>query len=733
MVINDAFRRQHYERVSFVEQTLKFAKSNSVGCTLLIGAGCSKGAGIPLASEVVSDIRRQIPEAYNKAKDNADLVNMAKVLRQEFPDVYGRAKADYEKLRSETNHGGNGFADLFEIVNRVKKGSPETYSEAIAKFDEAYKDLPPTYSLCMAQLTKSWRRLLFNSYVNNIKVNLAHLCIASMMKAGYVDRILTTNFDSLIVQACALLGEFPAVYDFAASQMLSPEDIPSKAVFHLHGQQTGFVLLNTEDELRRHSALLRPLLQDSMRRRMMIVVGYSGENDPVFEHLVEEQPLEHPLFWIGYKNELPAQHVLERLLIKRESAYFIEKYDADGFFEELTKQLGIYPPELIQRPFSHLETILGRLKVMDGTVNTAQQWVNIAKVQFESPRSVVLRTGYAPQSPPLIAQHQQVIEDFQNLIGPMEVRGGRVNPVNKERLSRAYLILGDQFTSQADQKQGAEAGEFFSRAVSSYQRALNEEPSLYEASNNWGVALFKQARKVAGVDAESLYQQAIEHYHAAIASNPEASEAYNNWGVALYERARACAVGDQKVHLLKQAIDQFQKALKHKPSSVEPLNNWGNALLEWASVTPQDEAQEILKSAARQFNAALELKPDQLDIINNLGAVYLYDEMIKYEQSLGADDDDENYLDVLANPESDQINTTAARAEAIKPGGGAYIHARRWAIHGEKIDCEFELRKAYRSKALPSKDYIMSDPYMENVRHTEWFEEFIKTAYGETI
>lgn len=55
----------------------------------------------------------------------------------------------------------------------------------------------------MNELALSERRDLIARYVDTAKINWAHICIAQLMKYGYVDRVLTTNFDSLIVRACA--------------------------------------------------------------------------------------------------------------------------------------------------------------------------------------------------------------------------------------------------------------------------------------------------------------------------------------------------------------------------------------------------------------------------------------------------------------------------------------------------------------------------------------------------
>lgn len=144
------------------------------------------------------------------------------------------------------------------------------------KFRRAKKK---TYAACMSELMLSERRDLIAEYIDLARVNWAHICVGLLIQKGYVDRVLTTNFDRLIIRGSALLGEFPAVYDFAASQLFKAPDLPDKAVVYLHGQRTGFVLINTEDEFNKHSQLLGPVFQDAGSGRLWIVVGYSGNSD----------------------------------------------------------------------------------------------------------------------------------------------------------------------------------------------------------------------------------------------------------------------------------------------------------------------------------------------------------------------------------------------------------------------------------------------------------------------
>jgi hypothetical protein len=96
-----------------------------------------------------------------------------------------------------------------DIVRQIKVKFPAAYARA------ASHDYPD----CMAALERGVRRDLIGAYIDKAKINWAHIALAQLIDGGYVDRVLTTNFDPLISRACALVNSFPAVYDFAASHI----------------------------------------------------------------------------------------------------------------------------------------------------------------------------------------------------------------------------------------------------------------------------------------------------------------------------------------------------------------------------------------------------------------------------------------------------------------------------------------------------------------------------------
>ncbi|MFV5318709.1 hypothetical protein [Priestia megaterium] len=237
------------------------------------------------------------------------------------------------------------------ILNEIENRYPEEYEQAQEK----------SYAECMAKLTATERRDLISGFVNEAKVNWAHIGIAQLLKSGYINRVLTTNFDNLVVRACSMVSEFPAIYDLATTNTFNPHLIPEKAVFYLHGQHTGFILCNTEEELNRQIDNIKPVFGSLKEKSVWIIVGYSGDNDPIFQLLSEEEKFEHRLFWVGFKKNKPSKALEAQLLGENKYAFFIKDYDADDFFVSLAKGLECFPPKIIQKPFTYLKDTLDTL------------------------------------------------------------------------------------------------------------------------------------------------------------------------------------------------------------------------------------------------------------------------------------------------------------------------------------------------------------------------------------
>ncbi len=499
----------------------------------------------------------------------------------------------------------------------VKAGIPTAagFVEIIRdEFPNAYKRATrKTYPSCMSELAVGERRELIARYVDAAKLNWAHIAIAQLMKGGYIDRVLTTNFDLLVVRACALLGEFPAIYDFAASQLFQAADIPEQAVFYLHGQRTGFVLMNTEEESARHSKLLKPVFDDAGRGRVWLVVGYSGDNDPVFDHLANVPRFDWNLYWVGYKDTPPAAHVRDKLLVDRKYAFYVQGFDADDFFVTVAQRLKIFPPGLFGTPFTHLKALLetvtpytlpGESSTIDAT-DEARQLIQVAIDQHEAPGEIASITT---QTKKLLLEGK-----YDEAIA-IQRPGIAKSPELKDTIAWAYQGQGNALADQATTKTGEEADKLFTLAGEKYAAALEIKPDKHEALYNWGTALADQAKTKTGEEADKLFTLAGEKYAAALEIKPDKHEALLNWGNALCSIART-KKGEEADKLFTLAGEKYAAALVIKPDKHEALLYWGNALYSRATTKTGEEADKLFTLAGEKYAAALVIKPDMHDAL----------------------------------------------------------------------------------------------------------------------
>lgn len=237
------------------------------------------------------------------------------------------------------------------IIDIISERFPSIYSSVSEK----------TYANCMNALSPDERIDLIKSLVNESKLNITHIIIAELLKRGYVHRILTPNFDNLLIKACSVVNEYPPIYDLAAYEEFKPEHIPEKCIFYLHGQFTGFKLMNTQVEVTEQAQKLKSLFHRLNERSVWIIVGFSGLNDALFQLLSGEKVYSNRLYWIGYNMEEPHEELQKHILKEGKYGFYIKGFDSDGFFWNLANRLNTFPPTFLLRPFSYIKNIVDQI------------------------------------------------------------------------------------------------------------------------------------------------------------------------------------------------------------------------------------------------------------------------------------------------------------------------------------------------------------------------------------
>lgn len=253
-----------------------------------LGAGASAAAGIPTAYDMIWEFKQQLYISQRR--------------------VSARAVADLSSpaIRAQLQ------AHIDSLGTLPRADAADEYAEL---FEAAYP-------------AEGDRRAYIEAKIAGAKPSFGHLALASLMHGQLTRLVWTTNFDTLVADACA------KVYDGTGALTTAALDAPDVAIrriaenrwpveVKLHGDFRSRRLKNTGDELRFQDARLRRLLVDCCRRFGLVFAGYSGRDDSVMDAieatLEEKDAFPGGLFWLHRGEGLPLSRV-GSLLLRAKSA-----------------------------------------------------------------------------------------------------------------------------------------------------------------------------------------------------------------------------------------------------------------------------------------------------------------------------------------------------------------------------------------------------------------------------
>lgn len=270
----------------------------------LLGAGASASAGLPTAADMIWQFKQEL------------FVSQRKVSRQSVADLSNSA------IQAQLQT----YIDSFEQLPSA--GDPDEYA---ALFEEVYP-------------SEADRRVYIESKVAGAKPSYGHLALATLMQAKRTRLVWTTNFDTMVADACAkVYGTTGSLMSVAldapelGEQAIREEQWPLEV--KLHGDFHSRRLKNTTEELRHQDARLRNILIDSCSRFGLVVAGYSGRDDSVMDALDEatQRPSAFPagLFWLHHGEDQPLPRVRELLAKVDEKGIEVGVVSIDNFDEVL--------------------------------------------------------------------------------------------------------------------------------------------------------------------------------------------------------------------------------------------------------------------------------------------------------------------------------------------------------------------------------------------------------------
>jgi tetratricopeptide (TPR) repeat protein len=600
--------------------------------------------------------------------------------------------------------------DLVEQINHDFKESVQSFLEPSKRSE---------YGACMGILSSVERERLIKPYLENAKINWAHIALASLIQKEFVSRVLTFNFDSVLAHACGLLGKYPATYDFGISPSDRTDYLARPCIVHLHGQGYGPVMMNSDEDTQDHAEKLTPLLTDTLNSYPLIVVGYSGEADKVFEKLTSLYNGRHRLYWLGFSEE-PKEHLRAFFDGKHKKlCHYIGGADADQFLIQLAQQLNCFPPQVFASPAGHL---LAEMKDIAPYPLNEADTTDILKNTIERLKKYETVLLLNPNQTAVLSNNPADIDIDENT--PAEIAAW------------ALVEIGNKHFEAAEKTNSISE---YEKTAQQYEAALKIKPDMHEALNNWGNALSGLAKLQ---NAPDLFKASFAKYEAALKIKPDKHVTLYNWGNALLHLAQL----KQEPALFDACFAKYEASLKIKPDYHEALLNWGAALSDLAQLKREPA---LFDASFAKYEASLKIKPDDHKALYNWGTTLsdlaqlkqepaLFDaSFAKYEASLKIKPDNHKVLNNWVHgliqtwkltkdtKYLEQATKVTSQAEKLSLND-CYNGACLAAIKNDEDGCKERLLRAKAAKTLPTRKHLEKDDDLVNMRDKPWFAELLK-------
>ena len=578
----------------------------------LIGAGCSKSAGIPLVPDMARDL----------------VVKLAAALHGS-----GSAPSDPEGAYRWLLQGGK-ISDC-QIGEQPKDGTS----------DNREIDWSRLYDALFAEHynTPDDAREIFSQFVDSAdgRINWAHLCLGELAKQKLVSTVITTNFDQLVLAGLVRSGVLPVVCDGIESLTRIRGAPRHPQLIELHGSRHTYRLRNAPEELAallndaQAIAAIESLFQEL---RVLVVVGYGGREPGVMDLLINAAKhfTDKRLFWVLHGNAPAAlsDKARDLLATSRNSALLIGR-DADTFFAHLLRELNVGSPEAVREPL-----FLARIHAAQLAQHDSAQIADAGAIgaAIERHRSEITAMAQA------LDRHRKKQTATESALAKgRELRraGDRVRALEvlqvAAKRSKSFAIwrevaeVADEIGEMsADRRPLQTAVAAWRQVIKLIEKENGNVDRLWwaAAQNSLGNALQNLGARESG---SALLEEAVAAYRDALKERTRErvpldwAMTQNNLGAAL----QTLGARESDTARLEEAVAAYRDALKEYIRENVPLdwattqNNLGNAL---ATLGARESGTARLEEAVAAFREALkECTRDRVPLDwamtqNNLGS-----------------------------------------------------------------------------------------------------------------
>jgi len=328
-------------------------------CAFLIGAGCSSPT-IPTGSEIIGIckylcfIKDRFPldavEVEANFFESTDLKMLKEFLTKK------NAETDFEKYVVEMEE--ELLSDL-----RLKKDSlmskiPESTNNEWDKYEQFFlKDAKYGYWMDKYNSSPKDRQKFIQALIENCTASGAYIILALLIEKGFINNILTTNFDDFI-------NDTLLYYTSAKPRFYADDELCEYISFHsqqpniikLHGDYRYANIKNTTDETNGLNFKMEEKLKELLQNLDLIVIGYSGSDYSIMKVLEEVKTPNSELIWCGLDHSKVHWRVAN-LINKNKNAYFINIKGFDDVIKDFYLDLVKSPPDLLSKAKKRQEEI----------------------------------------------------------------------------------------------------------------------------------------------------------------------------------------------------------------------------------------------------------------------------------------------------------------------------------------------------------------------------------------
>ncbi|MFA6152158.1 MAG: SIR2 family protein [Chitinophagaceae bacterium] len=511
------------------------------------------------------------------------------------------------------------------------------------------------YYHLMSALSADERRCLFLNYINSddVKLNVTHIYLAQLIKEGLIDYVFTPNFDDLLLRACALFNYIPPVYDISNFDDFTTTNFQNRSITYLHGQHHGQWLLNAKGELEKIKDIIPKLFNRVCDKRTWIIVGYSG-NDELLDVLVKFESFDNELYWIGFKDYEPIQKVKDKLLdVNQKNSFLVSGYDSDSFFLKLHAQLKLGTPEIFNKPFTFLNSIVENIKDIDHylTEDNHKEEFDIVNVRFSNSKEMIKKAILEIENDEVNKIIQEIIEaivkkDFSNTRDIFE----KTRILNDPKLNVACSKLYNDWAIDLYHKN--ELNDFrltCEICIEKYKIAIDLNAQNGLSYNNWGTVLTKLAKLESN---DTFLEEAMKKFEICTKIFPNYHGAYFNWGLILTHLGNKL----KNINLYYKGFEKIEIGTQFNPGDEGLFTNWSSHLIYAYHLEENpDRKSELLKFALEKSKILYNFSGQGYNLAcanallqNKEEAFHYLNESLNFNQISKAhilsDDDWSNYL-----------------------------------------------------------------------------------------